>query len=272
MGVLHIRNKETGQFETIKTIRGEKGSDASVTSENIASALGYTPASEASVSQLSEKIESDAYQEDIVQQVIAALGTPVFGRVDADKNIVLTGTLAEGTYTYYFEDTNGERRLIGTDTVEGEPTYTNVLPLAINADGTPYVGNNGEKGYKVGSRIKSDGTEAERDGMCCTGFIPITYPDMLYLINIANSTSDSAVAFYDESFTMLLRQSVPNYKTTLEGKNYALTFDAAGNLITFDVGCLWNWGTEVVNNARYVRFGCEQITDESIITINQPIE
>lgn len=49
-----------------------------------------------------------ADQESIVQQVITALGTPVYGRVDEDKNIYLnTERLASGTYKLWTEDKNG---------------------------------------------------------------------------------------------------------------------------------------------------------------------
>lgn len=53
-------------------------------------------------------------QESIVQQVITALGTPVFGRVDADNNIILTGELADGTYTLKYEDGDGKLTVVGT--------------------------------------------------------------------------------------------------------------------------------------------------------------
>lgn len=39
--------------------------------------------------------------------------------------------------------------------IKDEPVTpnTNLLPLAVNADGTPFVGTNGEDGYKLGYRI-----------------------------------------------------------------------------------------------------------------------
>lgn len=52
---------------------GLAGSSATVTSANIQSALGYKPASEESISQLSAKVEAIGTQEKIVQAVIAAL-------------------------------------------------------------------------------------------------------------------------------------------------------------------------------------------------------
>lgn len=55
-----------------------------------------------------------ADQEAIVQQVIAALGTPVFGSVDANNHIVLSGNLADGEYTLAYENEDGEFIEIGT--------------------------------------------------------------------------------------------------------------------------------------------------------------
>lgn len=57
---------------------------------------------------------TEADQESIVQQVIVALGTPVFGTVDADNNIILTGDLPKGTYTLKYEDADGNVTEVGT--------------------------------------------------------------------------------------------------------------------------------------------------------------
>lgn len=73
----------------------------------VLSVAGYTP-----IKGVDYWTEAD--QEAIVQQVITALGTPVFGRVDADNNIILTGELAEGSYTLKYEDADGEVVEIGT--------------------------------------------------------------------------------------------------------------------------------------------------------------
>lgn len=65
-------------------------------------------------------------QESIVQQVIVALGTPVFGTVDANNNIILSGSLADGTYMLKYEDADGEQVDIGT-VVIGGPAYKNLF-------------------------------------------------------------------------------------------------------------------------------------------------
>lgn len=68
-------------------------------------------------------------------------GYPVVGYVDADNNIILTGDLAEGTYTFKYENADGTQTDIGTaevsstedsgddtgDTGGDEQTYTNLF-------------------------------------------------------------------------------------------------------------------------------------------------
>ena len=118
---------------------------------------------------------TSADQEAIVQQVIAALGTPVFGRVDADKNIILTGALADGTYTLKYEDAEGNLTEIGT-LEQGGASYTNQLPISTDADGSVYNGT----GYNVGYRLNSSsavvalGTAGASNPVFVTGFIPVT--------------------------------------------------------------------------------------------------
>jgi hypothetical protein len=61
---------------------------------------------------------TEADKASMIQDVIDALGgSPVFGVVDADNNIVLTGNLADGTYTLKYEDDDGTVTEIGTVTV-----------------------------------------------------------------------------------------------------------------------------------------------------------
>lgn len=55
-------------------------------------------------------------REKLIQEVIEALGTPVFGSIDGNKVITLSGALAPGTYTLKYEGTDG---VIGTIVVEG---------------------------------------------------------------------------------------------------------------------------------------------------------
>ena len=66
----------------------------------------------------------------IVQDVIRALGgTPVFGVVNSDKNIILSGNLEEGVYTLKYECSDGTILEIGTlnNVTTPEVTYTNLF-------------------------------------------------------------------------------------------------------------------------------------------------
>lgn len=56
--------------------------------------------------------------EEIVQEVIKALGTPVCVTVDKDKNINLSGDLVDGEYTLSFDNADGSKTVIATGTIE----------------------------------------------------------------------------------------------------------------------------------------------------------
>jgi hypothetical protein len=84
-------------------------------------------------------------QEAIVQQVITALGTPVFGRVDADNNIILTGELADGTYTIKYEDAEGNLLDVGTVEI-GEEMPTSGQVEVSWAEGVKLDKTNGTEG------------------------------------------------------------------------------------------------------------------------------
>ena len=230
---------------------------------------------------------TDADQETIVQQVIAALGTPVFGTVDASNNITLTGELADGTYTIKYEDTDGNALEIGTLTLKDEPTYTNILPSAINSDKTLFVGTNGEKGYKTGCRLNSSGAEASVSDWEVTGFIPITAQDVLYFKDIqwrGNSQKHDYIGLYNSTFTSLTSTQVISVfiEQTLKNSNsapedYGITLDADGNIVSIDFKKLSVTAYGSVSaagwaNVKYIRFSCFGITDNSVITKNEPIE
>lgn len=71
-----------------------------------------------------------ADKESMIQDVISALGgSPIFGVVDANNNIVLSGNLPEGVYTLKYEDADGNVTEIGTlnHTNAPEVTYTNLF-------------------------------------------------------------------------------------------------------------------------------------------------
>lgn len=96
----------------------------------------------------------------IIQDVIDSLGgVPVFGVVDSNNNIVLTGNLAEGTYTLKYEDADGNVTEIGTlnHTNAPEVTYTNLFDPATASINTRMSGSSGaskaQDGYVMTANI-----------------------------------------------------------------------------------------------------------------------
>lgn len=99
------------------------------------------------LTQLSAEIADRVLDQDtMVAEIIDLLGgTPVFGTVDAENNIILTGALAAGTYTVRYEFEDGTLVDIGTIDHDGEdaPTYTN---LFVPADATLNTRMSGSSG------------------------------------------------------------------------------------------------------------------------------
>lgn len=267
-----------GKTVTVKNGRkgsqGEPGKDANVTAANIKSALGYTPASETAVSQLSAKIDAIGTQEDIVQQVIAVLGTPVFGTVDADKNITLSGTLKDGTYTIVYENADGKITQIGTLNIgDGRLVNVNLIPLSINTDGTPYVGTNGEAGYKEGYRLNSGGTETQKTKMYVTGFMPVETGDTVVLDDVGWSAYDGSnnyycyLTLYDGSFSVLGYTTADKFKassTTISGlvSNGVFVQDA-----TVGAGDHLRSFVVIKENTKYMRLSATAMSASSSIMV-----
>ncbi len=285
---------------------------------------------------------SEADKAAITASVIESLGgNPVFGYVDANNNIIVSGNLADGSYSVKYEMENGSTVNVGSlvldsnvyysitknltncsinnsatqavggnsysatitansgyelktvsvtmggnpvsvsggviniATVTGDivitavaeekavtPSYTNLLPKAINADGTPY---NGGKGYKSGYKMSgSSGGESATTGAYCSGFMPIE--SVNDIIRIKNVTLHSAVnvnniVFYDADKT-----KVHSASGTIAGQfNSGVVVDS-GDIYRF---AAQNFTAET--NIAFFRFSCGGITDETIVTVNEEI-
>ena len=219
---------------------------------------------------------TDADQEAIVQQVITALGTPVFGRVDADNNIILTGDLVEGSYALKYENADGE--VIDIGMLNMAEQLINYITTSINADGTQYLGTNGEKGYKVGYRLSSSGGESTEANLAITGFMPVKANYTIYFKNTAikmgsNDHSYGRVVVYDGSFTQIANGASLNMSNNLT-TSYTTDEDGYLNSLTLD--------SKVKNlaNAAYIRVSYHYLTQhggtgnagDAFISINKPID
>ena len=137
-------------------------------------------------------------------------------------------------------------------------SYTNVLPLAIDTDGSIY--NN--IGYKADTRwSSSSGAETTGTGIYITGYIPVSSGDVIYLKNITmdkniNGNGCRVLAFTSLDATPSI-DNVSNLDTY-----YKANWDSDGLLTSFTVATGYN----------YIRLQADYIGADSIITINEPID
>lgn len=216
-------------------------------------------------------------QEEIVQQVITALGTPVFGRVDGGNNVILSGNLPEGSYTLKYEDADGN--LVDIGTIELGGGVTNMIPLSIGSDKALY--NDGQ-GWKTGYRLNSSGAEASSDGIEVTGFIPFHLGDTIYMDGVTMIAGNSApkvsaqyIGVYDSDFVKISSEKLND--GMLASSMTTFNLDTSNNLKSFklDSGYFKYYGigdSVSAGTLYYFRISAEEINNSSIITVNEPIE
>ena len=209
------------------------------------------------------------------------MGTPVFGRVDADNNIILTGALGEGTYTFKYEDAEGNVTAIGTITNEPEPTYTNVLATAIGYDGTVL----NSVGYLDGYRLTSQQTVASNlsylsalDGYFATGFIPYTnaqakncVPFYIKGVNLDSLDDNMRIYLFKNYNSSEYSEAVKLLSTTgLNGVTITKLADSYYKITPKQN--FYSNGEWATQDTKYIRFCFKGSGSGVIITINEPIE
>ena len=129
--------------------------------------------------------------------------------------------------------------------------YTNQIPLSTDKDGNPY--NNG-LGYKTGTRLNSNSNEVTINGMCCTGFIPLTGKSG-DVIRIKNVTYAGSATVYLICFSASHAAGKTYTQSVLE----SATVDGVTTITTSQ------------NGLYSMRLSCGVIDDTSIITVNEEI-
>lgn len=237
----------TKSFEVLDGEKGDPGAN------------GHTP--EKGVDYWTEEDKSE-----IIQSVVDSIKVEypeahiIYGDVDSENNIVIYGELADGTYILKYENEDGSTTEIG-ELIIGSPTIVNQIPLSIDTDGNLY---NGGQGWKTGYRVNSSGAEVEASGMECTGFIPAEYGDTIYMKNIAMLQNESGdvssrrVVAYDANFAIL---------------DYYQPYDTYENIteLVINDSSFCNITDITVANTAYIRIVSDEITNDSIVTINAPI-
>lgn len=138
-------------------------------------------------------------------------------------------------------------------------TYTNQIPISTDANGDPY--NNGQ-GWKTGYRLNSSGAEVALSGIEVTGFIPFKLGDVLYVKNIVDDGSHT-MAFYNADYAKI---ATITFATGLGGS-------CNGELMSKEINAYT--ATEIENagnNIAFIRVSANEISADSIITVNEPIE
>lgn len=116
----------------------------------------------------------------------------IYGYVDENNTVVLSGSLAGGTYTLKYENADGTTTEIGTFTLgEGEiATYTNLFNPATASINTRYSNSSGT--------INNSAT-----GYVLTDYIPVTIPSgsekKLYIKGASLKTANSTVLYFISS-------------------------------------------------------------------------
>ena len=139
--------------------------------------------------------------------------------------------------------------------------YTNMLPLAVDSDGSAFNGGHGwTSGYRLNS---SGGTTAATNGCTVTGFIPAKKNDVLHLAGIelhkTGSTNDSyqRIVAYDSSFAYIATQNLSSLAWPYE---------------LDDNGCFKSITVGTSSSAvAYIRMSGFTFSDETIVTVNETI-
>ena len=146
--------------------------------------------------------------------------------------------------------------------IEPEPTYTNQIPLSVDANGAVYNGT----GWAADKRVSSSGVEQDNTGTQLTGFIPFSVTsskgDILYgsagIFN-ASALNYERICVYDSSKKFLKvyhANSQTHIQTAADGSFVfnPLYYD------TTAVGCA------------FARVVCTGLDENAVITKNEPIE
>lgn len=181
----------------------------------------------------------------------------LWANVEMDENNYLTKYIMAGGYadTAFVRVTGdyigaGSIITVNEEIAQDTPSYTNQIALSVAADGSEYVGANGEDGYSTGYRINFSGAEAAQEGMCCTGYIPTVAGQTIRLKNV--TVSGAATAYLVEYKQDKTYKQVTALTTTLPDDGNGV-YTGAAPLTGF------------------IRISCGVIDDTSILTLDEEI-
>lgn len=143
-------------------------------------------------------------------------------------------------------------------------TVTNQLPISTDTDGSIFNG----VGYKKDVYISSgSGGLSTSANYYASGFIPFTGGDKLYLKNVtfANANNYNRIAAYDENKNLITNAC---FSTSNDGGHVIFIVGSDGNICEIETHA----GNQYFSKAAYIRFCCSYLGEDSIVTVNEPIE
>ena len=188
----------------------------------------------------------------------------VIGTIGDDNVITLSSNLEQGTYKLMYENASGVLTEGGSIEIklEAQAQFTNQITISTDADGNVY-------GYATDTYLSSSsGGTSTKTGYEYTGFIPVKIGDVVRMQGVgfnktASDTGYHRMCFYDSSKSFIGFRNVLNMEQSV-----ACDFDSSGNLIQFTLAV---YGSYITSDVAYMRLCCPDITDESIITVNEEI-
>lgn len=187
-------------------------------------------------------------------------GYPIYGYVDDENNIIVTGELPGGTYSVKYE-LDGEILDIGILTLT---LYINQIPISTDASG-------GVLGIKSGYRLSlSSGNETAASGYSCTGFIPAKTDDVLRIkgIDLTNENATNIICYDSGKKPFRGAATSGNYGTSLYSL-FVTNGTKSGDVYTATLG--GDLANGFNQGLAYIRIGSKSITENSILTVNQEI-
>lgn len=134
-----------------------------------------------------------------------------------------------------------------TDDTPSETTYTNLL---LNA------------GYKMGYRIKaSTGKEEVMSGVMCSGFMPVTEDGIIRIKNITLNDTDN--------YNAVVAYKVNDDTYEYVAGNFLINVTPNDGIYTFSLN---SFNSNFIGKGiTHFRFCCAEITDDTIVTVNEEI-
>lgn len=162
----------------------------------------------------------------------------------------------------------GDSRVV--DGAETPATYTNVLKIATDKDGSLY---NGGKGYKDGYRYSTSGdSESAQTGWDITGYISCTAGDVIRMKNVTFMDINSETTGTQRCSVHMFRSDKSYYTSSntftpseLPGSTWSPVYNDDGDLVQFTLPSSYG------GNVAFIRMVGHDFNENSIITVNEEI-